>query len=120
MAVVNLTNGGHGVMPTLVAMQCKEEPVTVFNNNSSNISGNSGISGRPTILEHIDEHNKDNVPHISRVSKKRRERKTPFSRAREQPDFNADEAIFDTLDVSNISTVSNITTVSSSSLDRYF
>ena len=57
LAVVNLSNGSHGLMtPTLVAMQCKEEPTTVFNNNSTNISG-----GRPTILEHIEEHIKDNT-----------------------------------------------------------
>ena len=106
-------------MPALVAMQCKEEPPSVFNNNSGNnnvISGSgsnptsASVNGRPTILEHIEEHSmKDSSPHVSRVSKKRRERKTPFSRVREQPDINADEAIFDTLDVSN---------VSSSSLDR--
>ena len=76
LAIVNLSNGSHGLMtPTLVAMQCKEEPTTVFNNNSTNISG-----GRPTILEHIEEHIKDNVPHVHRSTKKRRERKTPFSR----------------------------------------
>ena len=125
LAVVNLSNGG--IMPALVAMQCKEEPPSVFNNNSSTTAGNTNIisasgstptsvngGGRPTILEHIEEHNtsmqKDSSPHVSRVSKKRRERKTPFSRVREQPDINADEAIFDTLDA-----VSNVT---SSSLDR--
>ena len=113
-------------MPALVAMQCKEEPPSVFNNNSSTTGSANIISasastptsvnggGRPTILEHIEEHNtsmqKDSSPHVSRVSKKRRERKTPFSRVREQPDINADEAIFDTLDA-----VSNVT---SSSLDR--
>ena len=86
--LVNL-NGNSASLVTsagnLVAMQsCKEEP-------------GGGLYSRPTILEHIEEDTKTNaVPtRVSRVSKKRRERKTPFSRTRELPDINTDEAMFD-------------------------
>ena len=91
-AVVNLTNGsGQNLMMTMPA--CKEEPP--FNTTSS----------RPTVLEQIEEHTpiKNVGLHVSRVCKKRRERKTPFSRTREQPDINADEAMFDTVDSSSTS-----------------
>lgn len=94
LAVVNLTNGTGSNLMMAMQRPCKEEPLAV------------NPMARPTILEQIEEHkaaSSHNVPHVSRVGKKRRDRKTPFSRTREQPEIDADEAMFDTVDSSSTS-----------------
>lgn len=96
LAVVNLTNGsGSNLMVATMQRHGKDE----------SLPGNPSLAARPTILEQIEEHKQvtHNVPHVSRVSKKRRDRKTPFSRTREQPEIDADEAMFDTVDSSSTS-----------------
>ena len=73
-AVVNLTTSNGSGQNLMMAMPtaCKEEPPSTFNTSAM----------RPTVLEQIEEHTpiKNVGLHVSRVSKKRRERKTPFSR----------------------------------------
>ena len=97
--LVNL-NGANSSLGTLqVAMQssCKKEPM---------------YSARPTILEHIEEDNAKQVPtRVSRVSRKKRERKTPFSRTRELPELQTDEAMFEAV-------VETAAAASNGSLDR--
>ncbi len=76
------------------------EPGILYNSTNGTSSSNSR-SSRQVILEHIEDNAKQqHDPHISRVSRKKRarERKMPFSRAREQPDLAAEETMFDTVE----------------------
>ena len=95
--LVNLNGNSASVLTgNLVAMQsCKKEP----------------MYSRPTILEHIEEDQNKVPTRVSRVSRKKRERKTPFSRTRELPELQTDEAMFEAV-------VETAAAASNGSLDR--
>ena len=96
--LVNLNGNSASLVAAGIAMQsnCKKEPI---------------YSARPTILEHIEEDQNKVPTRVSRVSRKKRERKTPFSRTRELPELQTDEAMFEAV-------VETAAAASNGSLDR--
>ena len=96
--LVNLNGNSASLVAAGIAMQsnCKKETI---------------YSARPTILEHIEEDQNKVPTRVSRVSRKKRERKTPFSRTRELPELQTDEAMFEAV-------VETAAAASNGSLDR--